>query len=270
MSATVNDISFLIATMHRDSLRFLDAMFPHHDWRDLNLVIVNQSKTKQLHSPYSNHCIVNSTEFGLSKSRNLALEYCKTSFGLIADDDVIYTENCVEIIYQALQDFKNFALYTFQSLDQDLSLRKDYLPCSQQLQSHRINYKVTSFEMLVNVSQLKSSKLSFNEHFGLGANFPSGEEEIFLAKLLKLDLKWCYIAQPIVIHPGLSTGQKQHELTYITTKAVIKYLEYDNIVYLWLLKFMFFLIRKQHLKSNKLLKTYCSCIQAIQKFKAME
>lgn len=96
MSYSKSDISILISTMNRSDFSFLSAMFPHHEWRDLNLVIVNQTKKgKELKSNLENIIVVNSYEIGLSKSRNLALKNSRTTYGVIADDDVVYESDCM-------------------------------------------------------------------------------------------------------------------------------------------------------------------------------
>ena len=65
-----NDFEILIATKDRSNLDFLLPMFPFEHFSNFNILIVNQSKNEVLSSDFDNVKVVNTTEKGLSKSRN--------------------------------------------------------------------------------------------------------------------------------------------------------------------------------------------------------
>ncbi|SHE76975.1 Glycosyl transferase family 2 [Psychroflexus salarius] len=256
--------------MNRSKLDFLDSMFPHHDWRDLNLVIINQSKTQELKSPCSKHCIINSTEFGLSKSRNLALENCKTNFAVIADDDVIYEPDCLINYVETINTYQNVALFSFQMLNFENQLAKKYPKTSCLFRRAPKKIKASSVEMLLNTNLIKSNQLKFDQQFGLGAVFESGEDEVFLNEILSEKLRWYFINKIILKHPEQSTGQKQHELNYITTKTVLKYRIYGNFVFLWLFKFLLYLVRNEYIQPLEIPQTFKACYRAVTLYKSLE
>jgi glycosyltransferase involved in cell wall biosynthesis len=256
--------------MNRSKLDFLDDMFPFHDWQNLNLVIVNQSKTQELQSSFNNHCIINSTEFGLSKSRNLALAHCKTNFAVIADDDVIYEPDCLINYVEAINTDQDVALFSFQMRNANHKPAKKYPKTSCLFRRAPKKFKASSVEMLLNMKLIKLNHLKFDPLFGLGAVFKSGEDEVFLNEILSKKLRWYFINKIVLKHPEQSTGQKQHELNYITTKTVLKYRTYGKFVYLWLFKFLFYLVRNRYIQSYEIPQTFKSSYRAVSLYKSLE
>ena len=63
--------------------------------------MVNQSLENVLYSDYENIRVINSKEFGLSKSRNLAIEHSNKELCWILDDDCIVLPDAVETIVNA-------------------------------------------------------------------------------------------------------------------------------------------------------------------------
>jgi glycosyltransferase involved in cell wall biosynthesis len=110
---TKSDIEILIATMNRDNFGFLIPMFPFANYWDFSIVIVNQTKGKPMVSTYENIKVINSTEFGLSKSRNLALANATKELLVIADDDVIFKSDFELKITRAFNHFQNPAVIKF-------------------------------------------------------------------------------------------------------------------------------------------------------------
>ena len=66
--------------------------------------------------------------------------------------------------------------------------------------------KVSSIEIAFRRDRIIQNKLYFDLRFGLGSDFPTGEEVIFLSDALKMNLKIKYIPKVIVIHPAQSSG----------------------------------------------------------------
>ena len=111
---TNKDIEILISTQNRDSLSFLENIFPCHQLTTLNILIVNQtSENCLLQSDYQNIRVINSFEKGLSKSRNLALQNASKKIGIIADDDIIFKKNFQDIVIQGFIKFSKSAVIRF-------------------------------------------------------------------------------------------------------------------------------------------------------------
>ena len=50
--------------------------------------------------------------------------------------------------------------------------------------------RISSIEFFINLDKVNKGNLRFDERFGLGAKYPSGEENILLADLLKRNIKF--------------------------------------------------------------------------------
>ena len=68
--------------------------------------------------------------------------------------------------------------------------------------------KISSIEFFINLNKVKTEDLNFDERFGLGAQYPSGEENILLADLLQKKYKVSYINQIIVFHKKKTSETK--------------------------------------------------------------
>src|SRR5690606_31354900 len=70
---------------------------------DVHYTVIHQITDRDIIVPHelasrSDVLIIRSHEKGLSKSRNLALKHAKGDVGLLADDDVRYTDETFDII----------------------------------------------------------------------------------------------------------------------------------------------------------------------------
>ncbi|MGI9533099.1 hypothetical protein, partial [Lutimonas sp.] len=72
--------------------------------------------------------------------------------------------------------------------------------------NQRAIMKVSSVEIAFRSDSILKNNLKFDEKFGLGSTFPTGEEAIFLSDALKKGLKIKYVPIPIVQHPKESSG----------------------------------------------------------------
>jgi len=99
---TASDLEIGIATMNRENLDFLKAMFKQPvDEIPYQILIVNQSKKHQLTSDFPNIKVINDVNFGLSRSRNLAIENTTAKILWFLDDDCEVLENAVHHIVDA-------------------------------------------------------------------------------------------------------------------------------------------------------------------------
>ena len=87
-------LQVLISTMNRSNLEFLDSIFVNNNISNSLITIINQTKKNTISCDNNKSIqIFNSSEFGLSYSRNLAIKNSTNDYCLIADDDVVYVKN---------------------------------------------------------------------------------------------------------------------------------------------------------------------------------
>jgi glycosyltransferase involved in cell wall biosynthesis len=205
---TKSDIEILIATMNRDNFGFLIPMFPFANYWDFSIVIVNQTKGKPMVSTYENIKVINSTEFGLSKSRNLALANATKELLVIADDDVIFKSDFELKITRAFNHFQNPAVIKFCSEKAENVGTYQY----QKQRKNALNWldvlNTISVEIVVNRRHVSAKKVRFDERFGLGSTFGAGEEQVFLAQLKEAGMELCFEPEILVLHPQVTTTNK--------------------------------------------------------------
>lgn len=205
---TKSDIEILIATMNRDNFDFLIPMFPFANYWDFSLVIVNQTDGIPLISVHENVKVINSSEKGLSKSRNLALANATKELLVITDDDVILKPDFESKITTAFNHFQDPAMVKFCSEKSENVLMQKYPKKQKQTLNWFDVLNTISLEIVVNGTQLKSNQIKFDERFGLGSTFGAGEEQVFLASIKKIGLKLCFEPEVLVMHPQPTTTNK--------------------------------------------------------------
>lgn len=264
-----NDLEILIATKDRTNLDFLSLMFPFTHFSKFNILIINQSENKILTSDFSTVRVINSNEKGLSKSRNLAIQNAVKKICLIADDDLIYFDDFAKKILNEFSTNQKAQIITFNHIGTEKkvlehSSKKGYL------HSVKTAYRVSSFEIVFKLDAIKNNSVFFDENFGLGSIFEIAEEFLFLKKGIELNLKAYFSPFVIVHHPGVSSGKKEGEDTLIYARSALFYVLKGNFVYLWLLKYLFFLVQNNFIKVTDFYKKYKIGLSAIHKYKKIQ
>ncbi len=175
-------------------------------------------------TPPAPYVLINqiSPEKGLSKSRNQAIAKNSSDIGLISDDDLEYKEDIENIILEAFTKNSDADIITFQVQTPDGLAYKKYKADSF-WHTQKSIMSVSSVEIAFRNSSIKEKALTFDERFGLGSDFPTGEEVIFLSDALKMGLKILYIPIPIVIHPLESSGKNYDNPLLIQAKGAMFY-----------------------------------------------
>ncbi len=264
MKETTPTLQILIATMYRDNLDFLDKMFPH-GFAHLDLIIVNQTVKEKVVSTDSKQIkIINSFEFGLSKSRNLALKNATKSLCLITDDDVIFFKNFETTIRNAFSIHKQEAVITFQTQTPKEVLFWNYPKTSQK---HKRLNKILSHEIVFNRKTIQNAGISYDEQFGLGAIFEDSENYIFLHEVKeKLQMPYFH-KETIAIHAEQTSSDDIASDRYIYARAALNYKFKKNKVYLWLIKLLYFLLRTKRIHYSEIRKKWQIAIAGINEYR---
>lgn len=140
---------------------------------------------------------------GLAKNRNNCLKNMTQEINVIADDDVEY-----------VPDFEKTILHEY-----DTHTDADVITFRVERGQHKTNEKqgyfvhdkwsirkVPSIGITFRKSSIEKSGVTFDERFGIGSTYKSGEEAIFLQDCLSAGLKIMHVDVPIVRHTHLSSG----------------------------------------------------------------
>lgn len=160
-----------------------------------------------------------SKEKGLSKNRNFLIRHASAPVLLISDDDLSYTPDNLLTVIRYFEINPDCDILTFR-FDSDMAAKK-YASFSFPLDNPVKGYYPTSFEIAFR-KKILSSRIFFDERFGIGAPFPAGEEEIFLNDCLRKGFKGRYIPETITFHRGATTGPRQKfRKEFISAKGAI-------------------------------------------------
>lgn len=141
---------------------------------------------------------------GLCRNRNNALSHATGDILKICDDDEVWTNEDFDTILSTYQQHPEYDIVHFQAL----GLQKDYPP-----------YYVSSVEITMRGGL--SSRLRFDEHFGLGSPcLCAGEEEVFLHDARKAGYMVNYVPRPICETSGNTTGQRKDSIFWRSKGAV--------------------------------------------------
>lgn len=147
--------------------------------------------------------IITSKTRGLSVNRNIALSNASAPILLISDDDVDYTEVGLCSVIDAFLRNPDKDIITFRYISASHSKFYPNQACS--LDTPEKGYFVTSFEIAFR-RQSVQGKIWFNEYFGIGALFPSGEEDLFIRDCLDARLKGIFLPVTVARHDDSTTS----------------------------------------------------------------
>ncbi|WLR41505.1 glycosyltransferase [Bacillus carboniphilus] len=180
---------------------------------------------------------------GLSIARNQGLKAISGSIVTFSDDDCWYPSDAfIKVNTYFNQNDGDVLCFKIYDPVQN-TYYKEYSNKENPTISQRDVLRKSSIEVFIKTYSIFSNRIQFNENFGLGAKYPSGEENIFLTKLLKSGVKISYFPEIIVYHLKPSQESRTTEKQVISKGPLFKEL-YNTPIAIFLLTFFF--IRKHH------------------------
>ena len=195
-------LQILVSTMKQSDYSLLDKMDIVCD-----AIIVNQTDQESKHIfEYNNHKIIwiNSSERGLSKSRNLLLKNSFAEYCIIADDDEVFDSEMIDSVEKTIKLYPTVDVFRFK-IDGIESKFKTYSE-----KPYNISYlkaiKISSVEMVIKRKSIVNNNIVFDEMIGAGTKFLMGEENSFIYNCLRNRLQIKYIPVSIAkLHIGDSS-----------------------------------------------------------------
>lgn len=150
--------------------------------------------------------VVFSPTRGLSKNRNILLREASAPYCLIADDDLDFIPEGLETIIETFDKSPELDVIALQYKDPEGNTEKKYPDTSFDLSRPPKGYFISSVELAFRRDSVVGKRIFFNENFGVGSNYPCGEEDLWLHDALQQGLKGKYRPAMIAVHCGQSTG----------------------------------------------------------------
>jgi glycosyltransferase involved in cell wall biosynthesis len=265
-------LEVLISTMNKKSFDFLDEMFERVNTQNIHMLIINQTiSSNQLNKndviSYNINGVIHSNEKGLAKSRNLAIENAKETICLFADDDVKYLPNLDNKIIDAFKKYPEADIITFQLVDEFGRFFKPYedILVHDKKTIRTVNSVVIAFRK----ENILKSSVRFNEVFGLGGEFETADEYIFLRDALKANLKVCFEPLVILEHPYESSGRPAGSNRLVYARSALFY-KYSGVLgYLRLCKYLYLVHKAKMITTNEIFEKFKVGLKGIRKYRKL-
>ncbi|WP_044797712.1 glycosyltransferase family 2 protein [Bacillus cereus] len=209
-----NKISLILPTLgeREEELERLIVSLNKQIYKEFEVVFVTQGNHDELEKilKLSNfkYKQIKLNRKGLSLARNEGIKHITGEIVTFSDDDCWYPENAFELVMEEFKS-RDVEALSFQIFDPE---SKQYYKAYRQNPVDVLDFrgvlKISSIEFFINLNKIKTEDLNFDERFGLGAQYPSGEENILLADLLQKKYKVSYINQIIVFHKKKTSETK--------------------------------------------------------------
>lgn len=250
----------VISTMNKKSIEDLNLSKKNisKDALIINQITDDSVLNKKIVDRENNITMMNFNEIGLSKSRNRGLENSNTDIVLLTDDDVVFKPNCDDIIRNAFEENKDADIITFQVKTPEGELFKNYSKVPFRHNKRSI-LKVSSIEIAIKKDAVDKYRVKYDEDFGLGSKYVSGEENIFLIDCIKKGMNIIYEPKVINIHPKETSGNDL-DLKAIYSKGALFYRMFGISS---ILMSVYFVIKKRKILKNGLFKSICYIYKGI-------
>lgn len=180
-------------------------------------VIINQCDHDGIEEKLINGCSVrmySTTQRGLSRSRNMAIENSRADICLISDDDEIYAEGYEEKLVKAFTEYPEADVMLFQVKN---DIGKTFSP-----KPFKVGYlralKFASWQIAFRRESIMKAGIRFDVEMGSGTGHGSGEEIKFLYDCLRNGLTLQYVPEEIA---ALTEGSESQWFTGFDSKYFI-------------------------------------------------
>lgn len=184
------NLEVLLSCMHQEDMSIAERTHIQSD-----LLIINQCNKNDLTETIQNGYrirMISTTERGLSKSRNMALENACGDICLICDDDEYFVDDYRTIILDAFKVHTKADVIAF-----NLKNPVRSFPLKQKKIGYIGALRLASWQIAFRKKSIIDNNIRFDETMGAGTTMGGGEENKFLIDCLKKGLSIIYF--PMII-----------------------------------------------------------------------
>lgn len=226
-----------------------------------NCIISNQSDTFKFESDSTIKMITTSTK-GVGINRNLGIIFSNADVCVLADDDMIFKDNAIEIVCKAFEELPDADIIIF-NIDDNTGI------------NHRVNHKIKRLRFY-NVFNYGAARIAFRRNavlkanimfsllFGGGCRYSNGEDSIFLADSIRKGLKiFAYPDSIATLQQSQSTWFRGYNQKFFMDKGALYYCISSNY---WRLLCIQDCIRHSKLYKKSWYETYNMMCKGVSKF----
>lgn len=244
------EIEVLLSCMNQDDYTIVEDIKLNTD-----IVIINQSNKKSYAERVFNHNnlkYVTTNDRGLSKSRNLALSYASNEICVLCDDDVSYVDNYKEIILNAFKKLPSadIIIFDINRIGHDRIIK----PMRKIRKAPRFK-SYGSVRIAFKLEKIKLNNIRFNENFGSGSIYSSGEETIFLNESRKKKLHIYEYPEVIAnVNFESSSWREGYNEKFYYDKGALLAAAYPNLKHVFMFYYIIKLSRGSKLTLKEIVK----------------
>lgn len=204
--ANSSKIQVIVATMHQKDFSKIEEMQLHSD-----VVFANQTdETFYSEKTFENFTakMISTTTRGVGINRNLGLQYATGDILLIADDDMVYTDDYTQTVIKAFEENPqaDALIFNIETIGADKGRRLNDKVKRIRLYNG-LNYGAA--RLAVKRDVLIRERISFSTCFGGGTMYSAGEDTLFICDMLKKKLR-------IYTYPATIASVDQTSSTWFT------------------------------------------------------
>lgn len=216
MSKTVlpDDIAVAVSTLYESpgTMRYLLGSLADQEHPPGQVVVVlqdlNESRFRrfedEVHSRDLPYDLVYDVQEGrgLSRGRNRALELSSREVICIADDDCIYPKTAISRLAAIFDRHRDADVVRFRAAARNRTNLKDYRGNESDVYEPRYRdlFRISSIELALRSRVLDEKRVLFDEEFGLGTRYPSGEETLLAVDLWRRGGRFAFVGSTLVVH----------------------------------------------------------------------
>ena len=260
------NLQVLVATMHQADLSIVDKMNIR-----CNAVIANQSDREEVvngNSAYGNVKMITTPTRGVGLNRNIALMASDADVLLFADDDIVYNDDMHEGVLNAFSRLPDADVIIF-----GIDIVKGGAVVEKrntEIRRLRIwnSMRYGTCRMAVRRKALIENNITFNQCFGGGCEFSSGEDTLFLKACFDHGLKvYSYSYNLGACCKDTSTWFVGHNEKFFYDKGVLIRRLFPKSAYLMALYFAIRFKRETELGALKRIRCMCVGVRGGKKMK---
>lgn len=253
-------IEIIVTTMHQTDFSILDKMKIDSDVIIANQADRNEFATKQLANGKA--MMITSTTRGLSKNRNIGLEFVDkdTDFVMFADDDLVFDDGYIHKIKKELEkhpeaDAIKFNLYNISKTRQiSMGTIKKWSKANRRsVSSSGVCGAAIKYNSIVKYN------LHFNEYFGTGTTNYCGEDSIFLQDIISNRIQ-LYLSPVTIagIDQTESSWFQGHNEKYFTVAGMVLAVIFPKLAFLLAIRSAYRFSKREdtNMKFLSILKAY--------------
>lgn len=230
------NLQVLLSAMHLKNFNYINTLNITTD-----CVVINQSNINETITVMDKERkirFITTTERGLSRSRNLAINNADADICILCDNDVEYLPNYKDLILDEFKKYPEYDLIVF-FVKRNLPNSKPYFDRVKKM-GYYSTCKVLSPEIAFRRKSIVDKEIRFKTQFGAGSKYSMGEENIFLYECLRKGIKVLYVPLQIAkLRVEKSTWFRGYTPKYFMDRGAIFYEMSNSLSPIFILQFAF-------------------------------